>query len=220
LHVTDESLFREVDEEVRQDEYKKLWDRYGTYFTGLAVACIAAVGGFQGYQYYQRSQSEAAAIVYQEAVKKAADGKTEDALSALKAVKHAGFAQLARLREASLLADKGETQQAVATYDAIAADASVDPALQDLARIRAGYLLVDTAKPDELLTRLGKFDKDGETWRHQAREIFGLSAWRVADYTMADRYMNALFADPETPSDMRQRAQVMVQLIAPNLPKK
>ena len=35
--MTDESLIREVDEEVRRDEFKKLWDRFGSLFTGLAV---------------------------------------------------------------------------------------------------------------------------------------------------------------------------------------
>jgi hypothetical protein len=217
--VTDESLFREVDEEVRQDEYKKLWDRWGNAFVGVAVAVVALVAGFKGYEYYQRTQSEAAAVVYQEAVKKAADGKYDDALSALKAVNHAGYGQLARVRTAAVLAEKGDAKEAVVAYDAIAADASIDPVLQDLARIRAGYLLVDTAKPDELLTRLGKFDREGEIWRHPAREIFGMAAWRSGDFLMADRYMNALFSDPETPQAMRQRAQMMVQLIAPLLPK-
>ena len=71
-----------------------------------------------------------------------------------------------------------------------------------------------------LLTKLGKFDKDGNAWRHAAREIFGLAAYRVKDFTMADRYMNAIYADPDAPQAMKQRAQVMVQLIAPELPKK
>ena len=218
--MTDESLFREVDEEVRQEEYKKIWDRFGNVFVGIAVASVVLVAAWKGYEYYQRTQSEAAAIIYQEAVKKAAEGKHEDALSALRAVRHAGYGQLARVREAAVLADKGDVEPAVAAYDAIAADTSADPQLRDLASIRAGYLLVDTATPDQLLARLGKFDKDGEVWRHQAREIFGLAAWRIQDYAMADRYMNAIFADPETPQAMRQRAQVMVQLIAPHLAQK
>lgn len=217
--MTDESLFREVDEEVRQDEYKKLWDNWGNVLIGLAILVVGAVAAFKAWQYYQVTQSEAAAIVYDEALKKASDGKFEDALSALKAVKHPGFGQLARVEEATVLAGKGEIDKAVAAYDAISADASVAPEIQDLARIRAGYLLVDTAKPDELLTRLGRFDKDGQVWRHQAREIFGLSAYRSGDYVMADRYMNAIFADPDTPDAMKQRAQMMVQLIAPLLPK-
>lgn len=218
--MTDESLIREVDEEVRADEYKKLWSRYGNVFVGMALLVVLAVGGYEGWKYYQKSQSEAAALVYFDAAKKATDGKSDDALAAFAAVKAPGFGQLARLQEAAVLADKGETDQAVATYDAVAADKSVDAALAELAQIRAGYLLVDTQTPDQLLARLGKFDKEGEIWRHHAREIFGLSAWRSGDFIMADRYMNAIYADPETPDDMRQRAQVMVQILAPLLDKK
>ena len=217
--MTDESLIREVDEEVRRDEYKKIWDRFGSLFTALAVAVVLAVAAFKGWQYYQQTQSEGAGVVFAEAVKKAGEGKYEDALSALKAVHHAGYGQLARLQEAAVLADKGDPEKAVAAYDAIAADASVDQLLRDLARIRAGYILVDTAKPDDLKARVSSFDKEGDVWRNQAREILGLSAWKAADYVTADRYMNMIFADPETPPAMRQRAQLMVQLIAPNLPK-
>ena len=37
------------------------------------------------------------------------------------AVKHAGFCQLGQMREAAIVADKGETDNAVAAYDAIIA---------------------------------------------------------------------------------------------------
>jgi hypothetical protein len=217
--VSDESLFREVDEEVRQEQYKKLWDKFGNYFVGLCVIIVAAVAGVKGYEHLQVKQSEAAAVVYFDGVKRAADGKFDDALKALAAVNHSGFKQLGLLQEASILAEQGKTKEAVAAYDALSADASVDPSLRDLARIRAGYLLADSLKPDELISRLGSFDRDGEVWRHAAREIFGLAAYRTGDYSMADRYMNANFADPETPQDMRQRAQVMIQLLTPLLQK-
>ncbi len=217
--MTDESLIREVDEEVRADEYKKIWDRYGSVFTALAVAVVLGVAGFKGWQYYQQTQSEAAGVVYSAAIKQAGDGKFDDALAALKAVNHPGYGQLARLEEAAVLAEKGDPEKAVAAYDAIAADTSTDPLFANLARIRAAYLLVDTAKPDDLKARVGQFDKDGDIWRNQAREVLGLSAWRAGDYLTADRYMNMIFSDPDTTPAMRQRAQIMVQLIAPNLPK-
>jgi hypothetical protein len=218
--VTDESLIREVDEEVRQDEYQKLWTRHGNKIIGVALAAVLAVAGFEGWKYYQRTQAEQASVVYLDAVQKANDGKHDDALAALAAVKHPGFAQMAKLREGAVLADKGDIEKAIAVYDAIIADPSTDAVFADLARIRQGYLLVDTKTPDELLTKLGMFDKEGNAWRHAAREIFGLAAYRVKDFTMADRYMNAIFADPDAPQALKQRAQVMVQLIAPELPKK
>jgi hypothetical protein len=217
---TDDSLFREVDEEVRTEEYKKLWDRYGKFVTALAIVVVGGVAAFQGWKYYQVKQSEDAAAIYFDALKKAGDGKTDDALAAFGAIQHAGFGQLAKLQEAKLLADKGDIEKSVAAYDAFAANPNSDPALADLARIRAGYMLVDTQTPDQLLSRLGRYDKDGAVWRNEAREIFGLSAYRIKDMTMADRYMRAIYDDKDTPPALRQRAQIMVQLIAPLLVKK
>ena len=217
--VSDESLFREVDEEVRQEQYKKLWDKFGNYFVALCFVIVAAVAGVKGYQYFQKKQSEAAAVVYFDGVKRAADGKFDDAMRALAAVNHPGFKQLGLLQQASVLAEQGKTKEAVAAFDALVADQSVDASLRDLARIRAGYLLADSLKPDELISRLGSFDKDGQVWRHAAREIFGLAAYRTGDYSMADRYFNAIFADQDTPQEMRQRAQMMIQILTPLLQK-
>ena len=73
--VSEESLFREVDEELRQEQYKKLWDKFGTYFVALCVVIVAAVAGFKGYEYYKVKQSQAAAVVYFDGVKRATDGK-------------------------------------------------------------------------------------------------------------------------------------------------
>jgi hypothetical protein len=217
--VSDESLFREVDEDVRQEQYKKLWEKFGNYFIALCFVIVAAVAGFKGYQYYEKTRAEAAAIVYFDGLKSAQAGKSEDAMRALAAVDHAGYKQLASLQMAIALAEQGKTKDAVQAFDVIAADSTVDVTLRDVARIRAGYLLADTAKPDELLGRLGSFDKEGQVWRHAAREIFGIAAYRTGDYAMADRYMNANFADPETPPDMRDRAQIMIQLLTPLLSK-
>ena len=48
MSETDESIFREVDEEVRQDEYKKLWDRQGRNIMTATILVLAAVAAFQG----------------------------------------------------------------------------------------------------------------------------------------------------------------------------
>lgn len=218
--MSDESLFREVDEEVRQEQFKKLWERYGNAVVVLAFAVVAGVGGWKGWQYWQVRQAESAAETYFTADRLATSGKPDEALAQFATIDHQGFGQLARLRQANLLAKQGKGDEAVKLYDAVAADPSADASLRDVARIRAGYVLADTMKPDELLPRIGGFDKDGNRWRHAAREIFAIAAWRAADYTMAERYVNAIMSDPEAPGPVRQRAQTLSQLLTPLLAKK
>ncbi len=219
MSESDDAIFREVDDEVRQDEYKKLWDKYGKYAGTVALLFVGAVAAWQGYQYYQQKQAEDASVFYFDALKKATSGKGDDALASLALVHHVGYSQLAQIQQAGILGSKGDVEKAVVAYDAFAADAKSDAALADLARIRAGYLLVDTQSPDQLLTRLGRFDKDDALWHNEAREIFGLSAWRVKDFVMSDRYFKAVAADKEASGAMKQRAEMMLQLISPNLKK-
>lgn len=218
--MSDESLFREVDEEVRQEQYKKIWKQYGNYFTAMAVAVVFLVAGFKGWQYWELSQSEKAARVFADGVQKLTEGKTADADAAFAAIEHKGYAKLANLRRAAALGNQGKADEAVAAYDALANDQGAEQSIRDLARLRAGYLLVDKLAPAELISRLGSFDNEQSPWRGLAREIFALSAYRTGDYAMADRYLNAIIADQGVALELRQRAQTLLEVITPLLSAK
>ena len=94
--MSDESLFREVDEEVRQEQFQKLWKRYGNAIIALCFVVVAAVAAFKGWQYWQARQAEAAADAFFTAGTLATDGKPEDALKQYLSISHAGFGTLAR----------------------------------------------------------------------------------------------------------------------------
>lgn len=215
--MSDESLFREVDEEVRQEQFLKLWKRHGNAIIAACLAVVVAVAAFKGWQYWQLRQAEAAAMAYFDAVKLGQESKPTEEAKALADISHSGFGQLARLRRAAALAQAGKPDEAVAAFDALAADSRVDQALRDLARIRAGYLLVDKLKPTELATRLSAFETPVSPWRNEAREIYAMSAYRSGDHMAAQRYASEIVADPEAPSGLRQRARILLQLLAPLL---
>ena len=61
-------LFDEVDEEVRREQLKKLWDKYQIYIIALAVLIIAAVGGWRGYQYLEAKKAAEAGGAFNKAI--------------------------------------------------------------------------------------------------------------------------------------------------------
>jgi hypothetical protein len=213
--LSDESLFREVDEEVRQEQFKKLWARFGNLVIGVCLLVIVGVGGFQGWQYWQTKQAEAAGDEFFSAAELASAGKSDEALKQFESVSHAGFNALARLREAALLATQGKTADAVKIYDAVAADSAASATLRDLAKVRAAAALADTASFADIEARLKPFSAEGNPWRHVAREIMAAVQWRLKDYAGADSQVQAMLGDPETPASLRQRAQMMAQLLQP-----
>lgn len=213
--MSDESLFREVDEEVRQEQYKKLWRRYGNLLVGLALLVIVGVAGYEGWRYWQQKQSEAAGDSFFAAAGLAASGEADEALKAFEAIGTTGFVALAQLREAAVLAGEGKTDEAVKIYDAIAADAKLGNSLRDLSRIRAAAVLADKAAFADIEARLKDLSQAGNPWRHVSREIMAAVQFRLKDYEGANLQVQAILADPETPAALRQRAGVMAQLLAP-----
>ena len=44
-------IFREVDEEVRGEKLKQLWERHSNLIVALALLVVLAVGGWRGYDW-------------------------------------------------------------------------------------------------------------------------------------------------------------------------
>ena len=139
--------------------------------------------------------------------------EAETAFAKIAAEAPSGYRSLARLQAAAELA-QSKRADAVKAYDAIAADASLGSTLQDLAAVRAGMLLVDTAPFSEMQQRLDPLAQAGRAFRHTARELLALSAWRNHDFAAARRYIEMIAADAESPPGARARADVLSALIA------
>ncbi len=208
-------IFNEVDEEVRREQLKKLWDRYSIYIVALAFLIIAGIGGWRGYEYYVGKQAAAAGSAFEAAVTLSEQGKypeAEAAFAKVAAEAPSGYKVLARMRAAAALAQT-KPADGVKAYDAIAADTSVGQTWQDLAGLRAGLLLVDSAPLADLRRRLDPLSEPGRTFRHTARELLAMSAWRNHDVATARRYVDMIAADGETPPGARARIDVLSTLI-------
>lgn len=209
-------IFQEVDEEVRREQLKKLWQRYGNYAVAACVLVIVAVGAWRGYEWWESKRAAESGAAFEQAVTLAEAGKHADADAAfakLAADGTAGYRVLARLRGAAELA-RTDSKAGVKAYDDIAADGSVGQVIQDLAALRAGLLLVDSASYGDMRARLGPLTAPERTFRHSARELLALSAWREGDMGAARQWTDMIMTDSQTPSGTRSRAEVLSELIA------
>lgn len=209
-------IFHEVDEEVRREWLKKLWDRYSIYLIALAVLIVAGMSAWRGYEYWMAKKAAAAGAAFEAAAALSEQGKydeAEGAFAKVAAEAPAGYRVLARMRTANALAQV-KPADAVKAYDELSADASIDSTWQDLAAVRAGMLLVDTASLADMRRRLDPLAEPSRSFRHTARELLALSAWRNRDLAAARRYLDMIATDAETPPGTRARADVLSGLIA------
>ncbi|HEU0084780.1 MAG TPA: tetratricopeptide repeat protein [Bradyrhizobium sp.] len=210
-------LFDEVDEEVRREQLKKLWERYSIFIIAGAILIIAAVGGWRGYQYFEARKAAEAGAAFEAAADLSEQNKhaeAEAAFTKLAASAPYGYRVLARLRTAAEVAFR-DPQAAAKLYDDVAADRSVGTPEQDLARIRAASLLLDTASYNNMLQRLESATAPDATYRHTARELLALSAWRANDAAAARQWLDMIANDGETPASLRSRAEALQALLPP-----
>jgi hypothetical protein len=210
-------LFDEVDEEVRREQLKKLWDKYSLYIIAVAILIVAAVGGWRGYEYLEAKKAAEAGDALNKAIELSEQNKhseAETAFSDLVAKGTYGYRLLSRFRLAAEI-EKRDPKAAAQMFDALAADRSIGAEQQELARIRAGGILVDTATYADMKQRLEADTAPSATFRHVARELLALSAVRANDSTAARQWLDMMSADAETPPSVRSRAEALQALLPP-----
>ena len=174
-------IFNEIDEDLRREQLKKLWERYSIFIIAGAILIIAAVGGWRGYQYLEAKKAAEAGAAFEAAITLSEEGKKSEAEAAFAKIVadgSKGYRVLARLRAAADAA-AADPKAAAKLYDAIAADPAVSASQQDLARIRAAGLLMESEPYAEMRQRLEPATGEGRTFRHTARELLALSAYRL-----------------------------------------
>jgi hypothetical protein len=207
-------IFSEVDEEVRRERLQKLWDQYGYYLIAACVLLVVAVGGWRTYEWWEAKKAGEAGSAFQAAVTLASDGKNKEAEEAFAKVAATGtpsYRMLAKFREAAEVA-RHDPKAAVALYDKLAADGSLGRTLQDMAALRAGTILVDTAPYSEVLQRLEPLTAPDRTFRHSARATLALAAWRANDATAMRKWSDMVLADIDTPQGTRGEIQMLLAL--------
>lgn len=214
--MSDDSFFREVDQELRQDRAKALWDRYGTIIIGAAVAVVVVTAAWVGWDYWSQSRANNSGDAYSQALTLAREGRTEEAKAALAALEADGYGAypvLARMRGATLLAEAGDHAGAVAAFDQVASDRAVTVSIRDMARLRAALLLVDHGSYADVSSRVETLTADTNALRHSAREALGLAAWREGRQSDAQALFTQILEDQNAPRNLRQRAEMMSELI-------
>ncbi|MEW5421844.1 tetratricopeptide repeat protein [Amorphus sp. 3PC139-8] len=210
-------IFQEVEEDIRRERLKSLWDRFGIAVILIAVLIVAVTAGYKGYQYFKERSERAAGDTFLTALDQAADGNSEqaaEALTAFAADAPGGYPVLARFRAASEQALAGNMDASIGGFDTLAADTNLSARQRDLARVRAGYVLLNGGERSEIQKRLTPVASVGGPWQDAAREVLGLAAYQDGDLATARKWFSEISNDAGATQDLRSRVQLMSELIA------
>lgn len=209
-------IFKEIDEELRRENFAKLWRRYGIYVIVLIVVVIVGTAVYVGWRQYDARLRAEEGEQYQVALDLLHQDKLKEANAAFAALAQdsARRAVLARLEEASIVVRSGDLSGATARYEAIAADASVEPAFRNLATVLAAQYGLAHGDATQIIARLQPLTEDNGPWRPSAIELTALAQLKTGDKKGARANYQRLADDQTTPQGMRTRAAEMVAALA------
>jgi hypothetical protein len=210
-------IFREIDEELRRDNFAKLWQRYGKYIIALALAVVVATALGVGWREYRLRERQAEGVRYSAALELAARGKSKDAANALAAMAGSadgGRAVLVRFEEAALAVKTGNAAGALTIYDEIAASGSYPRIYRDLATVFAARFALDK-DPKQAIDRLQPLTDAANPWHPSALELTALAELKQGDKAAAKKTYQRLADDLTAPAGARARATEMIAALGP-----
>jgi hypothetical protein len=218
--VTD--LFREVEEDLRREQFSKLWQKYGIYVIGAAVSIVLIVAAVVGWRAWSHSKAVEASAAYEALVVEMANMPPAESAAAFAEFADdatGGYRIMARLAQADRLLAAEDSEGALAAYEAVANDGSAPDIVRGMATVKAGLLLVDTLSLDDMRARVATINREASPWRSNALELIALAAIREGKWAEADANAKLIIADQTTPPGLRDRAHVIQALAAPHLPR-
>jgi len=202
-------IFREVDEDVQRDRYAALWQRFRWLVIGAVVALVGGTAGYMAWISYSASVKQDRGERFLAAAALSEQGRNDEAAQAFAAFAddaNPGYAALARLREAAALGEAGDQAGAVAVYDRVFDDSSLDTVVRELAAVLAAQRLLDSGDMAGAEQRVAAVAGGAGPWRHLARELQGIAALQAGRTADASAIFAELVEEAGVPAGVKSRA--------------
>ena len=213
-------IFREVDEEMRQQQIIGFVKRYGKYVIAAVLAAIIVFLAMRYLEGQREQEREAAGDRFETALNLLVDEQLAAAVAdfAVVAEETGGndsYGLLARFRQAEALYQSQDAQAAVQVYDAIADDSSVDRVYRDLAGLFAAMAALSVASSDEVLERLEPLQARNNPWHLSAMETAALIYYQQGNRDRARALYEQIEQTAPPASAFPARAQQMLAILGP-----
>lgn len=210
--MSEETIFNEVEEDLRSDRMQNLWRQYGMWVLGAGVLIVALVGLNEGWRWYQNDIAAKSSSQFYSAFDTLDEGDVAGAQEQLNLAISTGSGQypvLAQFAQAAILAENEQVDEAITAYDALATTQS-HPRLRELALMLAASLLVDQGDVAGIQARVGGLITPDNPLRNASRELLALGQYAAGDLDASRATFSQIVDDPTATLDLLRRVQLFV----------
>ena len=208
-----EPLEDEVNEELRRQQLKSIWDRFGIYVIGFAVLIVLSVGGNEIMNYLNNRLSQRESIAFDNALTLIEEGNDSTGLDQLIKLTESktGYKGLAFFRLSSESLSNGNHQEAIDYLKKASLDKTLTNSLRVFAKIKAGLILVDNGNVSEVDVLLGEVIENGGPFSFHAKEILAFALINDGRDLEAQEIFQEIANDASAPPVLARRAEIFLR---------
>ncbi|MBR3501947.1 MAG: tetratricopeptide repeat protein [Alphaproteobacteria bacterium] len=210
-----DAFIREVDEDVKNDNFKVLWNKYGTYIVAFVVIAVTAAVCFDRIRMWKIEQNQIRTENYMAAAQlRENPDETIAALQKINTETKGLLSDFAKLQIANVQLVQEKTDEALATLQSIADDKDADRSVKNIALIKLVSYKVDTMSRSELETLLQPVLNDNNSWTPIAQDLLAISAIREGDIETAKQLYENILKNKDLPEGFKTKIQDMLTSIS------
>ena len=209
-----EEFIKEVDEDLKEEKRAKLWKKLLPYVLGFSFGVILLTSGFVFWENYTKNTNQSLGDDFTAAVGLASEDDVDAALLALDRIVDKGsdgYATIAKMKKASILIQKGDTEKGLTIYLDLERNA-VDQSFRDIATILYVLNSMDKVDPKTLLEKIKPLEAS-KIWKSSALELKAFIYLKTEKREQAKQTFQSILNQKNTPSSLSSRARNMIEYL-------
>lgn len=212
---TEKAFFDEVDEEVRNEKFKELVNKYGGVILAVLIAGLIFAVGYEKIGEWRVSKAEQANVRYTQALMKKSDYENNIAeLESIVNTETGLYKDIARLQIANILLDNNQTEKALDVLGKLYSDTSASEQIREISAVKLATYKIDAASYEEIEVLLSPIVAKGGAWAPMAKELIAMSAIQHGDMAKGKAIYEELLAGDNLSEEFRARINDVLATIS------
>ena len=212
----EKAFFEEVDEEVRNEKFKQLVNKYGGVILTLLIIFLSITVGYEKIGEWRLHKAEQKNVQYIQALNSNSDYEKNIAeLEGIVATEKGLYRDMAQLQIANILLDNSQTEKALKVLDKLYQDVDTTDKIREIAAIKLATYRIDSSSYAEVESLLSPIlNRENSSWRPMARELLAMSAIQNKDYAKAKQIYQELLTNNKISDEFRARVNDMLATLS------
>ena len=207
-------FFKEVSEDVHNDNIKAFWKKYGVQIVAFVAVCLTIAVSFETIKHWRDVQNQRWSDAFAYAQLLENQGKFDDSLAALEKLAKDGnaiYSDLARMESSNILFAQDKQDEALVALEDFVKTAHTQK-IKNAALMKLASYKADVLSATEMTTLLEPLLTDS-AWVQEAKELVAATYLRQGDTAQALEIYQAIASSSDVNDVLRARAQNMISVL-------